>query len=74
MTLWERTWLWLSAGVNAFRYRGDPGESLSARAWREREQPEWERRRSRIDRFLGVNHCKDVHESQIKREDARRKG
>jgi hypothetical protein len=72
MTVWERIWLLLSQAVNALRYGGHPDESLSARAWRERSQPQWERRRSRIDRFLGVNHCKDVHEEQIKREDARR--
>lgn len=75
MRLRTRLWLWLSGGWNAIRHRGDPAESTSARAWREATSSEaWERRMHRIDRFLGDGHCRRVHEQQIKREDARRKG
>lgn len=76
MTLWERIWLLLSQAVNALRYDGDPSESLSARCWRERNQPQWERRRQWVDsffrRFGQQSHCKDVLQAQRKREDARR--
>jgi hypothetical protein len=67
-----RLWIWLSQGVNAFRYAGDPGESLSARCWRQRSIPEWSNRHQRIDRWLGLGHCKRVYEQQKEREDARR--
>lgn len=72
MSISARIWLLFSQALNALCYRGMPDEALSARAWREREQPEWERRRSRIDQWLGAGHCRRVWAEQIKREDARR--
>jgi hypothetical protein len=72
MKLRDRIWLLLSQAVNALWHGGHPDESLSARAWRERHVQEWAKRHERIDRWLGLGHCKGVHEAQRKREDARR--
>jgi hypothetical protein len=76
MPLRIRLLLLVSAAVNALFYGGHPDESLSARAWREREDPAWERRRVRIDQFFtrwqGPDHCRKVWADQVKREEARR--
>lgn len=62
--------LLLSAALNVVFFQGDPEESLSARAWRQREQG-WARMHSRIDRFLGAGHCERVHQRRQAREQAR---
>lgn len=67
MRWFEKIGLLLSQALNV-ALRGDPDESLSARAWRERREA-WVRR---IDRILGAGHCKAVHAQQLAREDARR--
>jgi hypothetical protein len=56
-----------SQAVNAILFRGDPDESLSARAHRER----WPKGEARIDRVLGAGHCASVRRAQISRELAR---
>lgn len=72
MRLRDRLWLLLSQAMNALRYGGDPDESLSARSYRLRADPVWERRRQRIDRRLGAGHCEAVYKAQRAREKARR--
>lgn len=62
--------LLLSMTLNVVFFRGDPDESLSARAWRQRERG-WGRMRSRIDRFFGPDHCKGAYDAQRSRERAR---
>jgi hypothetical protein len=68
LPLRKRLWLLASQAVNAIFFAGDPAESLSSRAWRQRGEPAWDRRRARIDRFLGTDHCMNVYLSQALRE------
>jgi hypothetical protein len=53
----------LSQALNALAFDGDPDESLSARAHRER----WPKGEGRIDRWLGAGHCAAVWRSQMAR-------
>lgn len=62
----EKLWLLVSQAVNV-ALRGDPDESLSARAWRE-QRLGWV---ARIDRVLGNGHCYAVFNQQRKRQHAR---
>lgn len=74
MRLRDRLWLLVSQAVNALAFGGDPDESLSARAWRQRADPAWAGRQERIDRALrywGANHCERVYLLQRERERAR---
>lgn len=71
MTLFDRIWVLCSQAINALAFDGDPDESLSARAWRQRTQG-WEETRLRIDHYLGAGHCQQAYEAQRAREDARR--
>lgn len=67
MRLRDRLWLLMSQSVNALVFRGDPDESVSARADREN----WPSRK-RIDRWLGAGHCAAVRRMQLEREQRRR--
>lgn len=73
MRLRDRLWLLASQTVNALVFGGDPGESLSARSYREGQtDPVWARRRDRINRWLGdPAHCAKVYIQQVQRERAR---
>lgn len=69
-----KLFLLLSTLGNVLFFGGDPDESLSARAWRQRNSG-WGRARERIDAWLarfGPDHCQRVHNAQIGRENARR--
>jgi hypothetical protein len=68
LPLRKRLWLLASQAVNAIFFAGDAEESLSARCWRLRSDPVWSRRRERLDRYLGENHCMNVYLSQMLRE------
>jgi hypothetical protein len=58
-----------SQAINALCCGGDPDESLSARAHRER----WPKGEANIDRWLrDPGHCAKVYRSQVARFDARR--
>lgn len=72
MRLWDRLWLLGSQAINALVFRGDPDESLSARAWRERDHG-WAEARARIDWWLGEGHCQAVYNLHIARENLRRR-
>lgn len=72
LSLRVRLFLLASQALNAACYGGDPDESLSARSFRQgRSDPVWARRRDRIDRVLGFNHCASVYQAQLQREAAR---
>jgi hypothetical protein len=62
----DRLWLLVSQAVNTLFFAGDPDESLSARAWRQRDNGAG-RMRARIDRWLGQGHCQRVYELQVQR-------
>lgn len=69
-----KLFLLASATLNVLFFGGDPDESLSARAWRQRDSG-WARARARIDRALawvGPDHCRRVYDAQVARENARR--
>lgn len=66
MRLRTRIWLLLSQAVNALWLKGDPDESLCARAYREG----WGHK---LDRWLGKGHCREVWRSQQIRQAARSK-
>jgi hypothetical protein len=68
--MFAKLFLLLSASLNVVFFGGDPDESLSARAWRQRGQG-WDGARARIDRWLGEGHCQRVFTSQRTREQAR---
>lgn len=68
LTLRQRVWLLASQAINAVVFAGDPGEPLSVRAWRERRDPAWSRRRQCIDRRLGENHCMNAYLAHALRE------
>lgn len=67
----KKFFLWLSQGANMALYGGDPDESLSARAWRLREEPKWADIHRKIDSFLGLGHCKRASEQATKRSERR---
>lgn len=52
--------LWISGGINAFIFGGDPTEPLGARRWRERKH-------QTLDKWLGHNHCQRLYERQKER-------
>lgn len=58
--------LWLSQTINMALFKGDPDESLSARAWRQREAG-WADMLRRIDNYFGLGHCKRVYDAQQER-------
>lgn len=68
LSLRQRVWLLASQAINAFFFAGDVAEPLSVRAWRERRDPTWSKRRARIDRFLGENHCMNAYLAHALRE------
>lgn len=63
MSTLEKLWLLLSQCVNVLM-GGDPDESLSARAWRQKRL-KWV---GRIDAVLGKGHCKAVMAQQMSRQ------
>lgn len=67
LTLRERLFLLASQALNALCFAGDPDETLSARAWRQRADPVWRARAARLDRWLGTDHCFNSHVSQLLR-------
>jgi hypothetical protein len=72
LPLRDRLFLLASQAINTAFFGGDPDESLSARSFRMgRSDPVWARRRDRIDRVLGFNHCARVYQAQLQRESAR---
>lgn len=57
----------LDQAVNA-QLRGWPDETLSARAWRLREQPQWARWVERINRVFGdPRHCGAAYQAEAER-------
>lgn len=65
MQLWEKVKLLASQAINSLFFGGEPDESLSAKAWRQRSlDPKLHRR---IDRWFGLGHCKRVFEAQERR-------
>ena len=66
MSTLEKLWLLLSQCVNVL-LGGDPDESLSARAWRQKRD-KWI---SRIDAVLGKGHCRAVMIEQMRRQHGR---
>ena len=58
-----------SATVNTLGYNGDMHTSLSARAYMERHDPEWERRKERINKLFPfqADHCKSAWEADLER-------
>lgn len=66
MTGFEKLWLLLSQCVNVLM-GGDPDESLSARAWRQK-RIKWV---GRIDAVLGKGHCEAVMNEQKRRQHGR---
>lgn len=71
MKLRKRLWILMSQAVNALFFSGDPDESLSARAWRQRHHDDFQRMHQRIDRWLGHGHCMRAHDERRKRHEAR---
>jgi hypothetical protein len=65
-----RGFLLASQAINTVFFGGDPDESLSARAWRQRNAG-WDRACTLIDRFLGLGHCQRVWQAQKVRERSR---
>ena len=55
-------------GINAL-LAGDPDETLSARAWRQRHKPRWAVIGRMIDTifFWQKDHCKSAYHSEFKR-------
>ena len=58
-----------SATVNTLWYNGDMHTSLSARAHMERDDPEWAKRKARINKLFPFqeDHCKSAWEADLER-------
>ena len=63
-SFFTRVLVWISQGFNIFLFDGYPDEMFSARCYRERSNPIWEKRRIITDKcyFWQVEHCKQCFE------------
>jgi alkanesulfonate monooxygenase SsuD/methylene tetrahydromethanopterin reductase-like flavin-dependent oxidoreductase (luciferase family) len=70
MKFTDKAKLFASQAINVLFFGGEPDESLSARAWRQRHTG-WNERRDRIDKWFGAGHCLAVYTAQQARAKSR---